>query len=140
MKSRIAILTIILCALAAIAVAQSPARSVVDGVYSEEQLKRGQNLFVENCSDCHGEDYNGGEEAPALAGAAFMANWAGLTVADLSEKLRTSMPPDNPGKISRQQNVDIISAILAVNNFPAGKAELDSRSEVLKQIKIEHKK
>ena len=120
--------------------AQQPTRSVLEGVFNEEQLKRGTQTFVDNCSVCHGQDLSGGEIAPGLFGPNFMANWNGLTVGDLFERIRISMPPDNPGKMTRQQDIDIVSAILNANGFPMGKAELDSRTEVLKQIKIEPKK
>ena len=120
--------------------AQQPAKSVLDGVFNEEQLKRGTKTFVDNCSVCHGQDLSGGEIAPALFGPNFMANWNGLTVGDLFERIRISMPPDNPDKMTRQQDIDIVSAILNANGFPMGKAELDSKTEVLKQIKIEPKK
>jgi hypothetical protein len=117
-----------------------PTRSVLEGVYTDEQLKRGTTAFVEKCSQCHGHELSGGEIAPALFGANFMANWTGLTVGDLSERIRVSMPPANPESVSRQQNVDILSAILNANGFPAGQAELDTRMEMLRQIKIEPKK
>jgi hypothetical protein len=47
------------------------------------------------------------------------------------------MPPNDPGTLSRQQIVDILSYVLSVNGFPSGKTELDSKPEVLKQIRIE---
>ncbi|PYR94394.1 MAG: class I cytochrome c, partial [Acidobacteria bacterium] len=34
---------------------------------------------------------------PALTGGAFMANWDGLTVGDLFDRIRISMPADRPG-------------------------------------------
>ena len=120
--------------------AQQPTKSVLDGVFNEEQLKRGTQTFIDNCSVCHGQDLSGGEIAPALFGPNFMANWNGLTVGDLFERIRISMPPDNPDKMTRQQDIDIVSAILNANGFPMGKAELESKTEVLKLIKIEPKK
>ena len=47
------------------------------------------------------------------------------------------MPPNNLGKLSRQQIVDILSYVLSFNNFPAGKSELDPKPEVLKLIRVE---
>ena len=91
----------------------------------------------ERCMVCHGSDLNGGEEAPALFGANFMANWNGLTVGDLAERIRISMPPSNPDINNAQQRADIISVILNANGYPTGQKELESRVELLKQIKIE---
>ena len=103
-------------------------------------MKRGEATFQENCAVCHGQDLSGGEVAPALFGGNFMSNWNGLTVGDLSERIRQSMPPDNPDRMNQQQRVDIISLILSANGFPEGQKELDTRVEFLKQIKIEPKK
>ena len=114
-------------------------RSVKEGVYTEEQRKRGYALFQERCAMCHGADMNGGEEAPALFGGNFLSNWNGLTVGDLAERIRVSMPPSNPELNNAQQRADIISQILKANEYPTGAKELDSRIELLKQIKIEPK-
>jgi mono/diheme cytochrome c family protein len=110
---------------------------VWDGVYTEEQAKRGEAISGQECVRCHGQGLSGGEEAPPLAGAGFVANWNGLTMGDLFERIRVSMPTDAPGRLTRQQNADILAYMLSVNKFPAGKTELDRQSEVLKQIKFE---
>ena len=112
-------------------------RSVWDGVYTAEQAARGQVLYANLCSACHGLALNGGESAPPLSGGEFLSNWNGLTVGDLFERIRVSMPADNPGHLSRQQNADILAHILSVNQFPAGKTELETRTETLKQIAVE---
>src|SRR5215468_3739014 len=114
-----------------------PPRSVWDGAYTAEQAKRGEALYAQECARCHGEDLSGVDEAPPLSGGAFLANWDGLTVGDLSERIRISMPPNNRGKLSRRQIVDILSHLLSVNSFPAGKTELEPKTESLKQIRIE---
>lgn len=115
-------------------------RSVLEGVFTKEQVKRGEALYAQHCSSCHGPDLSGNDEAAALSGPAFIANWDGLTVGDLSERVRVSMPPNKQGKLSRQQIVDILSYVLNFNSFPDGKTELDPKAEVLKQIKIEASK
>ncbi len=112
-------------------------RSVWDAVYTKEQGKRGEAVYAQHCSSCHGPDLLGNDEAAPLTGSAFLANWEGLSVGDLTERIRVSMPPNSPGKLSRQQIVDVISYMFSFNSFPAGKTELDPRAEVLKQIRIE---
>src|SRR4249920_3323096 len=67
-------------------------RSVWDGVYTEEQAKRGAVLFNAECASCHGSTGEGGEMAPALAGPSFTANYDGLTVGDLFDRSKTTMP------------------------------------------------
>ena len=47
--------------------------------------------------------------APPLAGGAFNANWNGLSLGDLVERIRISMPQNSPNSLSRQQYVDILA-------------------------------
>jgi len=114
--------------------AQQSQRSVWDGVYNEEQAKRGQAVFLDACSNCHGRDLEGADMTPPLTGGAFMSNWDGLTVGDLVERIRVSMPLNSPGTLSRQQNADVVAYILRFNQFPAGKDELPREVQTLKQI------
>ena len=109
-------------------------------MYSEDQSKRGQELYGKQCASCHGSDLTGGESAPSLAGAGFLSNWVGQTVGDLVERTRSSMPANDPGKMSRQQTADVVAYLLSINRFPAGKADLDKDATVLKQIRIDAEK
>ena len=118
----------------------APTRSVWDGVYTQEQAGRGQAIYSKECASCHGQSLAGGEEAPPLSGGAFTSNWNGLTVGDLFERIRVSMPEGRPGTLSRQQNADVLAYVLSGNRFPAGKQELVKETEVLKQIKFEAEK
>ena len=74
--------------------------------------------------------------APGLVGGEFTANWNDLSVGDLFERMRISMPQNNPGSLSRQQNADILAFILSKANYPAGKTELPTQTEVLNGIKF----
>jgi mono/diheme cytochrome c family protein len=118
------------------ALAQETQRTVWDGVYTEEQARRGEAAFVQACSNCHGRTLEGADMTPALTGGAFMANWDGLTVGDLFDRIRISMPADRPGSLSRQENVDVVAFILRFNQFPSGKEELPRDIQTLKQILV----
>ena len=131
---------LVMAAIAGIICAQSPERSVWDGVYTAEQAKRGEALYASNCASCHGSALGGGESAPPLSGGEFFSNWNGLTLGDLFDRIRVSMPADRPGKLSREQNADVLAFMLSVNQFPSGKTELEHQSEVLKQIRFESEK
>jgi mono/diheme cytochrome c family protein len=120
--------------------AQSPSKSVWDGVYTEAQAAKGKELYTTHCASCHSDSMEGGEMAPALAGGAFGSNWAGLTAGDLFERIRTTMPLNTPGKLSREINANILAYIFKFNNFPAGSAELSGRTEYLKEIRIDASK
>jgi mono/diheme cytochrome c family protein len=119
-----------------------PARSASAGAFTDAQEKRGEVIYTRECSTCHGERLKGGEGAPALTGSDFIAGWSGQTVADLFERIRQTMPapPEQPGKLTPQQNADVIAHILGVNGFPAGPSELPTDVERLKRIKIDEPK
>ena len=65
-----------------------------------------------------------------------MTNWDGLSLGDLVDRIRTSMPLDRPGALSRQENVDVVAYILRFDQFPAGKEELTRDTQTLKQIQF----
>ena len=109
--------------------------SVWDGVYTAEQAKRGEALYIQHCGACHGATLLGAEAAPALTGPEFSGNWNALTVGDLYDRIRTSMPSDDPGKVSAQQKIDIIAYILRVGAFPTGPTELPRDQQILTTIK-----
>lgn len=115
-------------------------RSVRDGVYSKAQVTRGQTVYNEECGKCHGQNLQGGESSPALAGAEFLAKWQGKSVNNLFEVTRTTMPADDPGHLSRRQTADLMAYILSSNELPAGEKDLDSSADALNDIRIEAKK
>ena len=118
-----------------LAAAQSPA-SVWDGVYSDQQAGRGAALYQTACASCHGDKLQGKGQTPALAGADFVMDWSGMTVADLFDKIQTSMPADKPGSLSREQNASLVAHLLSANQFPSGTAELPSDADRLRQIRF----
>jgi quinoprotein glucose dehydrogenase len=117
--------------------AQQPTRSVWDGVFTKEQAARGQPLYKQYCASCHGEMLEGIEMAPALAGGEFLDQWSGQTLGDLFERIRSTMPRDKPGRLSREVNADITAYMLNFNQFPAGQTELSGNTQILQQIRID---
>ena len=109
-------------------------KSSWDGVFTEEQAKRGEAMYVAECASCHQEDLAGDGFAPALTGAEFAAAWNGLPLADLLDRMRQSMPPSDPAAVTVAQKVDVIAFMLKANDFPAGSTELPQEAEALKQI------
>ena len=127
-------------ALVVVTFAQSAGSTVWDGVFSDEQVKRGAASYQRECSSCHGAALEGGDMTPPLVGGGFTSNWNDLMLGDLFERIRLTMPLDSPGKLSRQQNVDVIAFILKTNAWPSGATELPPEVGALKQIKIEANK
>ena len=111
-------------------------KTVWDGVYTEEQAKRGADVYAEKCSMCHGDSLGGVESAPPLTGPGFYANWEGETLNALFERIRMSMPQDNPGSLSRAQNADIIAHMLRTGGYPAGSTPLEGQAGALTAIKV----
>jgi mono/diheme cytochrome c family protein len=116
------------------AFAQDASRTVWDGVYNETQAQRGRAVFLDQCANCHGRNLEGADMTPPLTGAAFMSNWDTLTVGDLADRIRVSMPLNSPGALSRQETADVIAYVLQFNQFPTGKDELPREVLAMKQI------
>lgn len=110
--------------------------TTADGVGTDAQVKRGSDVYSMNCAACHDAQLAGSGTAPALAGTDFAANWKDENVASLFERIRATMPADNPGSLKREQAVDLVAFILNFNKYPTSQKELPSDSESLKTIKI----
>lgn len=112
-------------------------QSTLDGVYSADQAQRGAASYKQSCASCHGDTLGGSDQAPGLAGDDFISRWEEQALSDLADRIRTSMPLDNPGSLSSAATADIVAYILQVNNLPAGAAELTS--DGAKTVKIKRK-
>lgn len=111
-------------------------RTTWDSVFTAAQAGRGETTYKKLCARCHSETLAGGDEAVELTGSSFMGNWNGQSLADLHERIRTTMPSDTPGVYDRQQITDVIAYMLKFNGFPAGSAELTHANDALKGIKF----
>src|SRR5437016_1833901 len=106
-------------------------QSVADGVYTEEQAKRGQATYSARCSSCHGNDL-AGRIGPPLAGNDFLAGWSAQPVLELANKIRKTMPKDDTARLTAQQTVDVLAYMLQAGKFPAGRTELAMDDAALK--------
>jgi mono/diheme cytochrome c family protein len=111
-------------------------RSIWQGVYSAEQAERGAAVYAARCAACHGVSLNGTGEAPGLVGGEFVSHWDTLTVGDLFDRVRTTMPQNAPQTLTRDEYADVLAYMLKYNGFPEGEKPLDRRSEVLALISI----
>jgi mono/diheme cytochrome c family protein len=122
---------------------ESPVRrSVWDGVYSEDQARRGETQYGRNCQSCHGLDLSGNpvDEVPALAWEGFLTQWNDRTIKDLFETVKRSMPKDNPGTLNARAYVDVVAYLLQANKFPSGSKDLSLNTDALAQIVFEKNK
>src|ERR1700683_4557906 len=127
------VVALMICALSA-TVARSQT-STWDGVYTDAQAQRGSSKYVQ-CAMCHGAALEGNGEAPPLTGR-FIPDWADTTLADLFDKIQTTMPLYAPGTLSAGDTTDLIAFLLKANNFPAGGNELSSSIDALKTIRFD---
>ena len=131
--------------------ASAAKRSVIDGVYTVEQAKRGREQYRKRCILCHldnGEgqqavpeiagqslEREGDKEAPPIAGQAFLKKWNGHTARELFEKTST-MPVGGANSLTPQQYADLVALIFEMNKFPAGPQELAPAGDQLEPITI----
>ncbi len=103
--------------------------STLDSVFSATQAQKGAQTYKKNCTTCHAPS--------AYTGLAFRRVWSGRSIYDFFDLIRTTMPDDNPGKLSRDQYAEIMAYLLKLNGLPEGEKDLPSDDELLKQIRIE---
>ena len=115
---------------------QEAASSVWTGVYTTEQADRGRAIYLGKCAQCHAENLVGNPPAPALRGAGFTARWAGQSVRDIHSRIRSTMPLNEAGSLTRQETFDVVSYLFESNGFPAGDKELSGLPAELQQIRI----
>jgi len=116
--------------------AAQAARTTNDGIFTEAQAKRGSEVYQMACSACHDAQLTGSGTAPALTGADFNANWKDETVGSLFDRIKATMPADNPGSLSRPQTADLVAFILNFNKYPVGPEDLSNEDAALRAIKI----
>ena len=134
MNTKILIASLIIVQALILASAQS--KTTLDGIYSEAQAKRGEQIYKETCASCHGDDLSGDGQAPPLTGKDFNADWNDLTMGDLYDRTHQSMPADKPGSLTPAQTADVIAYLLQKGNYPAGEAELPADAAALKAMKF----
>ena len=117
-------------------------QSVWDGVYTEQQAKRGETTYARACEACHGADLSGNpvQEIPSLVWDAFLAQWNDRTVKDLYDTVKRSMPRDAPGSLNARAYADVIAYVFQSNEFPSGTKELSLSPEAQALIVIERNK
>lgn len=98
-----------------------------------DQQARGKALYMDKCSKCHQENLRGTPDYPPLAGDAFWMNWETYNANNLVEQIRTTMPGDDPGSLTREIYVDIAAYILKTNGV-ALTADLPTDADGLKKV------
>ena len=134
------------------AAASGAARSVLDGVYTAEQAKRGRGQYEKRCVLCHLDRGQGHEampeivgqsleregdpEAPPVAGEVFQKKWGGRNAWELFSTMASTMPVGGPRSLAQQEYADVLAFIFELNKFPAGQQELTAARDRLEPIAI----
>lgn len=105
----------------------SGGKTVLDGVYTEAQAKRGEESYNVNCAGCHGDDLTGRVMGP-LRGNGFLDLWREDDLAYLFTHIKTRMPGNAAGSLPEKTYLDILAYVLQVNTFPGGSQELTAES------------
>jgi cytochrome c len=116
----------------------APAGPIWEGVFSADQVSRGEVTYGEFCFHCHQWNLAGnGDMIPAIGGPEFIALINGVNLADLFAFITEFMPLDNPRSLRPQQVIDVLTYLLDFSGFPTGDQELSYNHEVLRLIQIE---
>jgi mono/diheme cytochrome c family protein len=132
-KPQVTCIVVTLVAVAAVS-GQAPATLS----YTRAQAARGERLYQQRCAACHGEDVNGDGNGitPALFGPAFSANWGGLPLSELLQRIQLEAGQSRPAGLTRQQQADVLAFLLQVNEIVEGAAELPADLNQLSRVKL----
>jgi mono/diheme cytochrome c family protein len=114
--------------------AQTPAAVT----YTRAQAARGERLYQQRCAACHGEDVNGDGNGitPALFGPSFAANWGGLPLSELLQRIQLEAGQSKPAGLTRPQQADVLAFLLQVNEIVDGGAELPADLDQLSRVRL----
>jgi quinoprotein glucose dehydrogenase len=122
------------CLLAgSVALALQAGQTVDDGIYTDQQAKRGETLYQTRCSTCHGANL-AGRTGPPLTGDDFLSNWDTQPLLELANKIFKTMPKDDTNPLTPQESADLLAYILQVGKFPSGRADLVLNEAALKSV------
>jgi len=117
---------LVLCLPTVQAQSQASGKTVLDGVYSDAQVARGQAFYTAVCSGCHGDALEG-VSAPELTGNRFIERWREGMLDGIYNFIRQRMPlgrEQNAKPIPDSDYLDILTYILKVNGYRTGPSEL----------------
>lgn len=105
-------------------------------VFTSTQAENGKAAYMESCSQCHGNNLQGSQFAPALLGISFLERWAGQPVSELLTFMKTNMPPGNAGTLAASDYTEITAHILQTHGVQPGSVPLSSDNSVLSKILV----
>jgi mono/diheme cytochrome c family protein len=126
--TRLLIIAAALYAATLAVAAQTPTRSLWDGVFTTEQADRGRVQYAVTCARCHGGSLEGGMGA-SLVGTSFWNEWREQSVADMVDYVAKNMPMGRQAApLSPTEAADLVAFVLSSNDLPAGPTALSVTS------------
>lgn len=105
-----------------------------EGLYTEEQARRGAKTYAAACAMCHGKELSNGAAAP-LTGASFLQRWNTRSVGNLIRAVR-QMPPTAAGSLPAESYLDVTAFLLQRNGHAAGLKTLAGGSKAAEDAKV----
>ncbi len=96
--------------------------------FTEAQADGGRDIFRARCTECH--------YSSEFSDSQFKFKWSRRTAGNLYELIQTSMPETDPGSLSPEETVALVSYILQMNGFEPGDTELAPNRAVLDAISL----
>jgi len=105
------------------------------GDYTQQQAAAGRQVFNQHCAKCHGSNLQG-QSGPPLAGSKFKSNleYSKMSAQQIFAFIKTQMPYDAPGSLSKKQYLRALAYILSKNNYPQGSRQLSEK--ILPSVKL----
>jgi cytochrome c5 len=115
---------------AASAMSSSDAVASASGTpsFSDAQADEGRDIFRASCTECH--------YSSEFQDSQFKFKWGRRSAGNLYQLIQNEMPETNPGSLSPEEAVSIVSYILRMNGFEAGPSRLAADRTVLDQISL----
>lgn len=117
-------------------VADDGARTIYDGVFTEEQAAAGREHYMGTCATCHENTARGGPGAPGLIAYTLNNKYADMPLFSYFDYMRQNMPPGQPGWFVDEEYAEIVAFLLQMHGAPAGDTALPADEEGLSAIMI----
>lgn len=114
--------------LAGSAPTTTPGPSTIGAVFSDAQANRGRDIFRAGCTECH--------FSSEFRDSSFKFKWSRRSAGNLYQLIQTEMPEDEPGSLSPDQTVELVSYILRMNGFEPGASDILPDRAVLDEISL----
>jgi ankyrin repeat protein len=111
-------------------------KTIWDGVFTDQQAQRGQQVYQRACAACHLDSLQGDAVSPSLVGSGFLARFTGQSAHEMVQNLRASMPQNAPDSLGDRAYIDLVSYLLKANGGQAGALELPLDVAELERIAV----